>query len=74
MARFAFDCRRCPQETAWYASAEACKRYVMEPKYLRVVLIPEGPKYLTLAFFGVSILGIVRTVLGRYLMADYLDP
>ena len=36
--------------------------------------LPEGSKVPNHRVFRVSILGIVMMVLGRYLMAEYLDP
>ena len=36
---------------------------------------PKGPKYLTIGYLGVFILGIVIMLLGRYLLiVGYLDP
>ena len=36
--------------------------------------IPKGSKVANYRVLGVSILGIVIMVLGRYLMVEYLDP
>ena len=61
-------------ESARNAAGDAIPSFELKAAPASGYPVPKGPKYLTIGSLGVSILGIVRMVLGRYLMVGHLNP